>query len=282
MNKKVVLLFFVVMLFSCERTQQEIIADTYTEWMGKQIKMPQNSVFTIDARDTVEVEYQDNYKIVMYVDSIGCLACHLGLKSWDRFATMVDSLTGGKVPTLIFVNVSQRKNIEKVLELHPYHRPICVDFKDEYNRLNNLSEYEMFRSFLLDEKNRVVLIGNPIRNTKVADLYLKTIKERLGLNDTMSIGIERPLIRLGQFNWRERQKVEYVLRNENKTELQIDTITTSCECTTATIDKEIIAAGDSAIISIEYRAEKAEAFMREVYLQTKEEEITITIEGEGV
>ena len=55
MKNRVVLLIFVVLLFSCERTQQEIIADTYAEWMGKQIKIPHNPIFTVDARDTVSV-----------------------------------------------------------------------------------------------------------------------------------------------------------------------------------------------------------------------------------
>jgi hypothetical protein len=282
MKNRVILLFFVVLLFSCERTQQEIIADTYTEWMGKQIKIPHNPIFTVDARDTVSVEYKNNYKIVVYVDSIGCIGCHLGLKSWERMSQKIDSLTGNAVPTMIFVNVTKLRDIEKILKQHDYHRPVCIDMKDEFNRLNKFSKYDMFRCFLLDEDDRVVLVGNPIQNAKVAELYIKTIRERFELGDTMIVGMDRRVLTLGQFDWRELQKVEYVLQNTSANVLHIDSITTSCECTKAIIDKEEIAIGDSAILSIEYQAERAEPFMREVYVHTKKQEMIISIEGEGI
>lgn len=275
-------LIFVVLLSSCKRTQQEEIADIYAEWMGKQIIMPQNPIFTIDAKDTVTVEYKNNYKIVMYVDSIGCLSCHLPLKTWEHFSHTVDSLVGRHVPTLIFVNVTKLRDIGMVLERHDYHRPICIDTKDEFNQLNKFPKYEIFRCFLLDENNKVVLVGNPTQNAKVAELYLKAIKERFGVTGEHSLESVRPVIKMGVFEWREKQQAQYILRNETDSEMRIETVSTSCECTKASIDKEEIAVGDSAVVSIEYQAERAESFMREVYVRTAKEEIVITIEGEGI
>ncbi len=275
-------LIFVVLLTSCKRTQQEEIADIYAEWMGKQIIMPQNPIFTIDAKDTVTVEYKNNYKIVMYVDSIGCLSCHLPLKTWEHFSHTVDSLVGRHVPTLIFVNVTKLRDIGMVLERHDYHQPICIDTKDEFNQLNKFPKYEMFRCFLLDENNKVVLVGNPTQNAKVAELYLKAIKERFGVTGEHSLESVRPVIKMGVFEWREKQQAQYILRNETDSEMRIETVSTSCECTKASIDKEEIAVRDSAVVSIEYQAERAESFMREVYVRTAKEEIVITIEGEGI
>ncbi|MCQ2976107.1 MAG: DUF1573 domain-containing protein [Bacteroidales bacterium] len=48
----------------------------------------------------------------------------------------------------------------------------------------------------------------------------------------------------------------------------IDTIFTSCECTTAKIDKSTISKNDSAIISISFKTDKSEEFSREVYVKT--------------
>ena len=63
----------------------------------------------------------------------------------------------------------------------------------------------------------------------------------------------------------------------------IDTVYTSCECTTAEIDKRTIAPADSAVVSVSFKAEKPERFVREVYVGVYGgDEIVLSIEGVAV
>ena len=52
--------------------------------------------------------------------------------------------------------------------------------KKEQMKLNpHLPDKEEFHTFLLDEENRVLLVGNPVRNIKLKKLYLDVIKNSL-------------------------------------------------------------------------------------------------------
>ncbi|MBQ8601855.1 MAG: hypothetical protein IJ413_04800 [Bacteroides sp.] len=63
------------------------------EWDGKEILFPDNSVFTIQGKDTVDFDYKDaEYKVVTYVYSIGCTSCKLHLGRWNTFIQEVDSI----------------------------------------------------------------------------------------------------------------------------------------------------------------------------------------------
>ena len=56
------------------------------EWEGKEIQFPSNSVFTIQGKDTIEYSGDNSdYKIVTYIDSIGCTSCKLQLQNWKDF-----------------------------------------------------------------------------------------------------------------------------------------------------------------------------------------------------
>ena len=51
------------------------------EWSGKEIKFPSRSVFTIQGKDTVDFDFEDaDYKVVTYIDSVGCTSCKLNLE----------------------------------------------------------------------------------------------------------------------------------------------------------------------------------------------------------
>ncbi|MCQ2973332.1 MAG: DUF1573 domain-containing protein [Bacteroidales bacterium] len=64
--------------------------------------------------------------------------------------------------------------------------------------------------------------------------------------------------------------------------MKIDTIFTSCECTTAKIDKSVIKKSDSAIISVTFKTDKPEEFSREVYVKTNSNEKPIVYSVEGM
>lgn len=75
------ILLFVTLLVSfssCKESREEQIARMVEEWSGKEIRFPEKSVFTIQLTDTVGAPAVGApYKVLVYVDSVGCMSCRL-------------------------------------------------------------------------------------------------------------------------------------------------------------------------------------------------------------
>ena len=62
------------------------------EWSGKEVKFPARSVFTVQGKDIVDFDFKDaDYKVVTYIDSVGCTSCKLQLHRWKQLVAEVDS-----------------------------------------------------------------------------------------------------------------------------------------------------------------------------------------------
>ncbi|BAR47891.1 hypothetical protein TF3313_0299 [Tannerella forsythia 3313] len=106
-KKKDIYLIFVILLFilpSCqENHKKKEITEIVKSWQEKEIIFPERLIFTKHGKDTIEYNIPaSEYKIILYVDSVGCTECKLQLHKWKEFITEVDSLTNGAVPILFF------------------------------------------------------------------------------------------------------------------------------------------------------------------------------------
>lgn len=59
--------------------------------------------------------------------------------------------------------------------------PILLDSLGEFERLNpHLPQNKALHTFLLDENNNVLLVGNPLHNKKIEEMFYKVVEEKLG------------------------------------------------------------------------------------------------------
>lgn len=86
----------------------------------------------------------------------------------------MDSATGGSVPVLFFFQSNNVREIKYLLKRDGFDLPVCIDSNDELNKLNNFSSDPLFQTFLLDTRIivKAKVIGNPIHNLKVRDIYI--------------------------------------------------------------------------------------------------------------
>ena len=126
--------------------------------MNREIQIPDNPVFTVLARDTVDFPMQEDYKILTYVDSVGCLSCKLQLDRWKEL--MEDGGFSG-VDFLFFFSPEKMRDIVGTLRAEGFTHPVCIDRDKRLNRLNHFPADPTFQTFLLDENNRVRAVGNP-------------------------------------------------------------------------------------------------------------------------
>ena len=273
------------MLASCQESREEAMLRLVNEWNGKEIKFPARSVFTIQGKDTVKLEFSNvDYKVVTYIDSVGCTSCKLQLPRWKKMVAEVDSLTNGRVPFLFYFHPKDRKELRYLTRRDDFTYPVCFDERDELNRLNQFPTDMTFQTFLLDKDNKVVAMGNPVHNPKVKELYLGLItgsRSSKSSGQTTQVSINQTELDFGSFPKEEKQERSFVLTNTGKGLLVIQDIVTSCGCTKVEYSKEPVRPGGTLDVKVIYEAEKAEYFNKTVtvYCNTKDSPLRLTVKG---
>lgn len=164
-----------MMCIACTDSNKENITRLVTEWQGREIVLPDSAIFTIQGKDTVDIDMDSMYKILVYVDSAGCTSCRLQLHKWKEFITEVDSITHHSVQFLFYLTPKNVKEARYITRRDDFTYPMCIDPENKINAHNHFPKEDIFHTFLLDADNRVQVIGNPIHNSAVRELYLKTI-----------------------------------------------------------------------------------------------------------
>lgn len=148
------------------------------EWQGREIAIPANVTFKTLGRDTLCYDLLDKpFKILTYIDSTGCTSCQFGLHAW-RGIIQLCRQQQLDVGFIFVVHSGDFRHFDADVLLYSFDYPIVYDYHDDFDKLNHFSPAP-YRTFLLDKENKVQLIGSPIGNPQVWDLYLETIKTNL-------------------------------------------------------------------------------------------------------
>ena len=285
-NFIIIILGFVVFA-SCGKSNKDKSFSLLQKWIGKELSFPARPVFTIQGKDTVEYPIQNAYKILTYIDSTGCTSCKLKLAEWEKFITVVDSIRPHTVQFLFFLCPKNGMEIYQTLRVERFKHPICIDEGDYLNKLNHFPADMAFQTFLLDNDNRVVAMGNPIHNLKVRELYLKIIQGREVKSDDEDnvvqtiVDVDKVSITMGDFDWQKEQKVTFIMKNVGDKLLAIEGVDTSCGCISVEYSKEPVRPGMDLNLSIIYKAEHPEHFSKTVRIHCNSESspIILTVSG---
>ena len=273
------------MLASCQESREEAMLRLVNEWNGKEIKFPARSVFTIQGKDTVDLEFgNSDYKVVTYIDSVGCTSCKLQLPRWKKLVAEVDSLTNGRVPFLFYFHPKDMKELRYLTRRDDFTYPVCFDEKDELNRLNQFPTDMTFQTFLLDKDNKVVAMGNPVLNPKVKELYLNLVTgshSSKSSKQTTQVSVNQTELDFGTFPKEEKQEGSFVLTNTGNGLLVIQDIITSCGCTKVEYSKEPVRPGGMLEVKVIYEAEQAEYFRKTitVYYNANKSPLRLIVKG---
>ena len=275
-----------LILCSCTESRKKQYTDLLQEWMDREIQIPDNPVFTVLARDTVDFPMQEDYKILTYVDSVGCLSCKLQLDRWKEL--MEDGGFSG-VDFLFFFSPEKMRDIVGTLRAEGFTHPVCIDRDNRLNRLNHFPAGPTFQTLLLDKDNRVLAVGNPVHNPKVKELYLKIIRgENVSQEEETSrtqttMEVDRTEADMGRFDWREEQTAEFVLKNTGDSPLVILDTHTSCGCTQAEYDGKPVLPGDNLVVRVTYKADNPGYFRKSVLVRSNAEQelLKLIVTGEA-
>ena len=247
-----IILLLTIFLSACQDKQKEIITLLVKEWQGKQILFPENMVFTRFASDTTNfVIPTSDYKVLVFVDSIGCTSCKLQLSRWKEFIRYTDSISQKNIPFLFFYQFDDQWEIHSLLIRENFDKPICLDRSDSLNQLNHFPKDIRFQVFLLDKNNKVVVIGNPVHNPNVKELYLEEISRKQPVAPIQTtVKVEKESLLLETIPVGKSKDTLFTLVNTGDQPLVIIDVTTTCGCAQTLFDKHPVQPGESLHIKV--------------------------------
>lgn len=273
---------------SCRPSESESMERLLNQWHGKEIQFPSVPKFTVYGEDTVEMGISSgNYKIVHYLDSTGCTTCKMDLDRWKTFIGYMDSVSQSSVSCLIYIHATRKREVKIALKEGRFDYPVCLDTSNEFNRLNGLPLNPVFQTLLLDKDNKVVAMGDPVKNPRVKELYLNIISGKethAEMKESRTTAeLSHATIDLGTFFWEEQQDTTVTLQNTGKLPLVIHDIATSCGCTVADYDKRPASPGQGIQIRISYNAEHPERFNKTVvvYCNAERSPLVLRVIGDA-
>ena len=267
MKKLLYISLLLSLLTACKENNKEKFALLVQEWQGKEIVFPQDMAFTRFVTEPVDYRIPDaEYKVLVYVDSVGCTSCKLQLPKWQELIAHVDSATNGNIPFIFVFQSKDDRELRYILKRDNFDRPVCIDRGDGFDKLNKFPQEITFQTFLLDKDNKVKVIGNPVHNLAVRDLYLKQItgmQYQEALPKT-TLETDKAEYDLGTVKEGTTKKQTVTVRNTGTNVFKLKGFTTSCDCTEATCDWEELQPGESGTVTVSYEAEQPGDFYRTV------------------
>lgn len=112
-------------------------------------------------------------KVLINVD-IDCSSCLLKFSFWNNFSSVLQEKYGLRIPIVAYINAGGN-NIEK--RVMQYWSGSWVYDEEEAFIQNNELYDDRFQAILIDRDDNIRLIGNPMFNEKLAELYENTILE---------------------------------------------------------------------------------------------------------
>jgi hypothetical protein len=173
--------FLIIILFffwGCHSPQNEKSIqnnDTGIEKYGKKINFLMNAVvpYNIDECSNIP-SLGSSYKIITYVN-LHCEYC------WEDFIKNKDYLKSmGSFPNVSFFcfiasDEESFDNKNKILNLD---FPVYLDVEERFKRVNMLGDFTPYLTFLLNNNNEIVLIGEP-SNHKTFLKYISIVTENV-------------------------------------------------------------------------------------------------------
>lgn len=182
-KKKINLFRFVIILaifftttiyYSCT---DNIEVRQIKKMIGKKISFNMNLLEI--RRDTITIfdksTMENKIKIITYSDISSCTDCMLG--SNLLLERLIDSLHIPADLYIITYPVGDSLLFSYVNKVKAKYT-ILYDSDNSFLKKNNLQNtLARNRTMLLDDDNKIIIIGEPLRNNKIADLYLMVARE---------------------------------------------------------------------------------------------------------
>lgn len=159
-----------LLFFGC-KSEKEQVRDKIEEMKSRPIEL---CLDKMECRRNPLSKLNKKYTMVVYVDSAECSSCALSkLRFWNPL--IAEAKKKQLDIDYVFILAPKKKDMEDVnveLEITDLQSSIYVDTAFAFKKNNkDLPKENKYHSFLLNTEGKVILIGSPIANKKVMDIY---------------------------------------------------------------------------------------------------------------
>ena len=174
-------LLFSIAFGSCYSRQRET-RDVLAEMSKNKIDIPFSEMGCFHSEaDTMRsvAAVEPKYTFVHYVDSSQCSPCALDrMYTWNKFIDEY-SKKGVRFAFIVEPKIEQMEDVHFSIASSGLHSPIYVDSLFAFRKQNKkLPTEQKYHSFLLDKLGHVILVGNPLQNSKIEELLDKIINNK--------------------------------------------------------------------------------------------------------
>lgn len=287
MKVKIGLLLILFSILSCsEKGSKKTIEKLVCQWNGKEVYFPSDSIFLMHKSNKIAYRMPlTKYKIVHYIDSMDCVNYALQLQQWTKFIDNLNTFSGEEIAYLFVFHCKNERELKISLRQEDFHYPVFFDKVGTFNKLNNLPANKLFHTFLLNKENKVMTLGNPIYNPKIKELYFNVIAEKTANKSKIGVRakaeINKKVIDLGSFNWKQKQDAIFRLTNKGSEPLVIYDIVTSCKCTIPQYDPRPVTSGNFIDIKVTFKTEHPEIFNKTIIVHCNDENSPLVLHIKG-
>ena len=205
-----------------------------------------------------------SFKMIVYIDKEGCTNCKLrSLIPLYMFITEYRNLENFGV--IIILNTNNIDSAKQIIKEINFNATVFFDLNNSFKLLNpHIPQEERLQTFLINENSHVLLVGSPIRNSSLRDLYLEQITGLQNQEASPKAILETDKVEydLGTVKEGNTKKQTVTVRNTGTNVFKLKGFTTSCDCTEATCDWKELQPGESETITVSYEAEQPGDFYR--------------------
>lgn len=112
-------------------------------------------------------------KLVVFVDSTECSRCRIDkLVHYSEMFTLSEETNAFKVMILLSTPKSEYNDIYEHLLYSESQYPVYMDDDNAFRRINpSIPDKSMFHTMIVNENNEIVLVGDPVHNERVMELF---------------------------------------------------------------------------------------------------------------
>jgi hypothetical protein len=185
-----------------------------------------------------------------------------------------------------FLLYFQPKNVKEMGFLFVRERfdyPVFMDTNGVINSLNRFPQEMQYQCFLLNSDNKVLMIGNPVSNQRIWELYKEQISGRKEKEPAVltAVNADKTVHDYGTIRKGSVNPAVFLIVNTGNYPLVINRVSTSCGCTNVEWDKQPVEPGQTANIRVEMIPEETGYFRKtvDVFCNTEESRVRLTVTG---
>lgn len=180
-----IIIIIVVSCVACDSKERRI-QQTIEKMYASPISIPYDKLicWTDDSILEHNLKEQPELQLVHYVDSTLCSSCYLSKITLCNDLFEIESRSRNKFRNVIIVEPGKKmSNMRKLYyeyQAGVLPKTIYIDSACVFKKNNSsIPKGMIFHTFLIDENNKVIYVGNPLVSKKVKDDILQILRKKM-------------------------------------------------------------------------------------------------------